>query len=203
MRRCQGVAFRCDIGDKRTVKQREVAERMRRDGTEAVACPFPRIVADVAAIGLELVVVGDDDFPEVGLPEAVDAEVADFAGRLHLAVDRGREGLELADDFPEVHLVVRRTVFDLDDEVDVIGHDDILVELHFGIEPRHVGDGPSDTPAEFVQRDAFAGDCAEDRLVLRDIERDEEPSPSVVDRLAAKRLAENALPSWLPSHAHS
>ena len=106
------------------------------------------------AVALELVVVGDDDFPEVGLPEAVDAEVADFAGRLHLAVDRGREGLELADDSPEVHLVVGRTFFDLDDEVDVIGHDDIFVELHFGIEPRHVGDGPGDAAAEFVQRDA-------------------------------------------------
>lgn len=78
---------------------------MGRDGAEAVARPFLRVVADVAAITLELVVVGDDDFPEVGLPKAVDAEVADFASRLHLAVDRGREGLELADDPSEVHLV--------------------------------------------------------------------------------------------------
>ena len=175
---------------------------MGGDGAEAVARPFLRIIADVAAVALELVVVGDDDFPEVGLPKAVDAEVADFARGLHLAVDRGREGLELADDSPEVHLVVGRSVFDLDDEVDVIGHDDILVELHLGIEPRHIGDGLGDAAAEFVQRDAFAGNRAEDRLVLRDVERDEEPSPSVVDRLAAKRLAENALPSRLPNHTH-
>ena len=36
--------------------------------------------------------IGDDDFPEVGLPEPVNPEVADFAGGFHLAVDRGREG---------------------------------------------------------------------------------------------------------------
>ena len=160
-----------------------------RHGTEPIARPVLRVVADVAAIGGKLLLARHDFVPVVELPKML-AYIFDLSGTAHIAVNVAGPALEAAQEKAKVVLLVRRTEPYSHNGVEMVGHHDKLVEFEFRVLRRHPAPIFFDSAPELVQFAAVAHYRAENRLVVRGLLCDEKPAVAIVDVGVAKRLVE-------------
>ena len=118
------------------------------------------------------------------------ADVIDLARAAHLAVDIAGAALESAKEKAKVMLFVRRPEPNSHNRMEVVGHYDKLVKLQLWVLRRHLAPVFLDPAPELVQLASGTHDCAEYRLVVRCLPRDEEPAVAIVDVGVAKRLVE-------------
>lgn len=105
------IALGSDERDKTRIEKREVTARVCRYGAKSIARPILGILANVLSIALELIVIGNDHLPKIGLPKPVDAEIGYLVRLLHFTVDGCRKCFELTNEFAEMVFVVSRAIF--------------------------------------------------------------------------------------------
>ena len=163
-----------------------------RADTIAISRPIGGILANVFCLCRKLVVARHEVIPVVKLPKML-AYVLDKAGATHFAVDVARAALETAHQETQMVLVVRGTIVNANQCMEMVRHQHRFKYLKLGIplrQPLPIFQHPL---SQVVQHDFLAHNRPEDQLVVRHLACHEKPPATVVDVCIPEGLAKQRL----------